>query len=64
MPGCLRHSLPHMLEEVEEAWKFGVRTFILFPQVSGADTCAFFMLPTITAHGETEFEAISVDQTV
>ncbi|CAN0330769.1 unnamed protein product [Ascophyllum nodosum] len=33
MPGCLRHSLPHMLEEVEEAWKFGVRTFILFPQV-------------------------------
>ena len=33
MPGCLRHSLPHMLKEVEEAWKFGVRTFVVFPKV-------------------------------
>jgi porphobilinogen synthase len=33
MPGCLRHSLPHMLKEVEEAWRFGVRTFVLFPKV-------------------------------
>lgn len=33
MPGCLRHSLPHMLKEVEEAWRFGVRTFIVFPKV-------------------------------
>lgn len=34
MPGCLRHSLPHMLKEVEEAWQFGVRTFVVFPKVS------------------------------
>lgn len=34
MPGCVRHSLPHMLQEIEEAWKFGVRTFIVFPKVS------------------------------
>lgn len=34
MPGCLRHSLPHMLKEIEEAWKFGVRTFVVFPKVS------------------------------
>lgn len=33
MPGCLRHSLSHMLKEVEEAWKFGVRTFVVFPKV-------------------------------
>ncbi|CAM9413552.1 unnamed protein product [Ectocarpus sp. 4 AP-2014] len=33
MPGCLRHSLPHMLKEVEEAWQFGVRTFVVFPKV-------------------------------
>jgi len=34
MPGCLRHSLPHMLKEVEEAWQFGVRTFVVFPKVA------------------------------
>ena len=34
MPGCLRHSLPHMLKEVEEAWQFGVRTFVVFPKVT------------------------------
>jgi len=33
MPGCLRHSLPHMLEEVKDAWQYGVRTFVLFPKV-------------------------------
>ncbi|CAM9410946.1 unnamed protein product [Ectocarpus sp. 6 AP-2014] len=33
MPGCLRHSLPHMLKEVEEAWQFGVRSFVVFPKV-------------------------------
>ncbi|CAM9541221.1 unnamed protein product [Chrysoparadoxa australica] len=33
MPGCLRHSLGHMLQEVGEAWKYGVRTFIVFPKV-------------------------------
>ena len=33
MPGCQRHSLSHMLEEVEEAYNYGVRTFVLFPKV-------------------------------
>jgi hypothetical protein len=34
MPGCQRHSLPHMLKEVEDAWRFGVRSFVLFPKVA------------------------------
>mmetsp|Transcript_4748 Transcript_4748/g.18978 ORF Transcript_4748/g.18978 Transcript_4748/m.18978 type:complete len:379 (-) Transcript_4748:62-1198(-) len=33
MPGCMRHSLKHMLEEVADAWQYGVRTFVLFPKV-------------------------------
>eukprot|EP00639_Heterosigma_akashiwo_P006103 CAMPEP_0194577344 /NCGR_PEP_ID=MMETSP0292-20121207/12160_1 /TAXON_ID=39354 /ORGANISM="Heterosigma akashiwo, Strain CCMP2393" /LENGTH=384 /DNA_ID=CAMNT_0039429701 /DNA_START=89 /DNA_END=1243 /DNA_ORIENTATION=- len=33
MPGCQRHSLPHMIEECKEAWSYGVRSFILFPKV-------------------------------
>lgn len=44
MPGCLRHSLPHMLKEVEEAWKFGVRTFVVFPKVSPVDPVVPFFL--------------------
>lgn len=44
MPGCLRHSLPHMLKEVEEAWKYGVRTFVVFPKVRGICVCVFFPL--------------------
>ncbi|KAG5188291.1 ALA dehydratase [Tribonema minus] len=34
MPGCQRHSLEHMLKECEDAWRFGVRTFVLFPKVA------------------------------
>ena len=33
MPGCERHSLDHMLVEVEEAMRYGVKTFVLFPKV-------------------------------
>jgi len=33
MPGCQRHSLRHMVEEAKDAWKFGVRSFVLFPKV-------------------------------
>eukprot|EP00981_Chlorochromonas_danica_P004668 scaffold926_cov166-Ochromonas_danica.AAC.9 len=33
MPGCFRHSLKHMLEEVGEAVKYGVKAFVLFPKV-------------------------------
>uniref|UniRef100_A0A7S2XYQ0 Delta-aminolevulinic acid dehydratase n=1 Tax=Fibrocapsa japonica TaxID=94617 RepID=A0A7S2XYQ0_9STRA len=33
MPGCERHSLPSMIKEAEAAWKFGVRSFVLFPKV-------------------------------
>jgi len=33
MPGCVRHSLDSMLREVGEAWKYGVKTFVLFPKV-------------------------------
>ena len=33
MPGCERHSLQHMLEEVGEAMQYGVNTFVLFPKV-------------------------------
>jgi hypothetical protein len=33
MPGAQRHSLPHMLEEISEAYALGVRAFILFPKV-------------------------------
>ncbi len=35
MPGCKRHSLSHMLEEVAEAWRFGIRSFICFPKIPG-----------------------------
>jgi len=34
MPGCERHSLEHMLVEVEEAMRYGVKTFVLFPKVA------------------------------
>lgn len=33
MPGQVRHSLPHMLQEVGEAMSYGVKTFVLFPKV-------------------------------
>lgn len=33
MPDCFRHSLTTMMQEVEEAIRFGVKTFILFPKV-------------------------------
>jgi len=33
MPGCLRHSLDHMLVEIAEAWEYGVRAFVIFPKV-------------------------------
>jgi porphobilinogen synthase len=33
MPGQQRHSLGHMMEEVEEAMQYGVKTFVLFPKV-------------------------------
>jgi porphobilinogen synthase len=33
MPGCVRHSLDSMLREVGDAWKYGVKTFVLFPKV-------------------------------
>eukprot|EP01040_Poterioochromonas_malhamensis_P007476 gene7476-8064_t len=33
MPDCFRHSLSGMLTEVEEAVKYGVRAFVLFPKV-------------------------------
>ncbi|RYG68130.1 porphobilinogen synthase [archaeon] len=33
MPGCHRHSLKHMLDEVADAWQYGVRAFVLFPKV-------------------------------
>ena len=33
MPGCERHSLPSMLAEAQDAWQYGVRSFILFPKV-------------------------------
>ena len=33
MPGCFRHSMKTMLEEVEEAMIYGVGCFILFPKV-------------------------------
>jgi porphobilinogen synthase len=33
MPGCERHTLESMLREVGEAYKVGVKTFVLFPKV-------------------------------
>ena len=33
MPGCERHSLTSMLNEVTEAFAEGVKTFVLFPKV-------------------------------
>ncbi|KAL7490143.1 hypothetical protein ACHAW6_015879 [Cyclotella cf. meneghiniana] len=36
MPGCQRHSLPSMLNEVGEALELGVKAFVLFPKVDDA----------------------------
>ena len=33
MPGCERHSLESMVAEAKDAWKYGVKSFILFPKV-------------------------------
>ena len=33
MPGCFRHSLTTMMLEVEEAMKYGIVSFVLFPKV-------------------------------
>jgi len=33
MPGCYRHSLSSMLEEIEESIRYGVKAFILFPKI-------------------------------
>jgi porphobilinogen synthase len=33
MPGCFRHTMKSMMLEVEEAMKYGVGAFILFPKV-------------------------------
>lgn len=33
MPGCFRHSFTTMMLEIEEAIKFGVKCFILFPKI-------------------------------
>jgi porphobilinogen synthase len=33
MPGCERHTLSSMMNEIGEAWDEGVKTFILFPKV-------------------------------
>lgn len=33
MPGCYRNSLATMMEEVEEAMKYGIGCFVLFPKV-------------------------------
>ena len=33
MPGCFRHSLASMLQEVEESMSYGVKSFILFPKI-------------------------------
>ena len=33
MPGCFRHTMKTMMLEVEEAMKYGVGAFILFPKV-------------------------------
>jgi len=34
MPGCVRHSLDSMIQEVEESMALGVQTFVLFPKVA------------------------------
>jgi porphobilinogen synthase len=34
MPDCFRHSLQHMMTEVEEAVRYGVTSFVLFPKVA------------------------------
>lgn len=36
MPGAFRHSLTTMMEEIEEAVRYGVSCFILFPKVPDA----------------------------
>ena len=33
MPGTFRHSMKTMMEEVEEAMRYGIGSFILFPKV-------------------------------
>jgi delta-aminolevulinic acid dehydratase/porphobilinogen synthase len=37
MPGQKRHSLAGMMREVEEAMRVGVKTFVLFPKVTGVE---------------------------
>lgn len=34
MPGCERHSLAHMMTEIEESISYGVMSFVLFPKVA------------------------------
>ena len=34
MPGAFRHSLKHMMAEIEDAVQYGVSTFILFPKIA------------------------------
>ena len=34
MPGQFRHSLKHMMDEIEDAVQYGVKSFILFPKIA------------------------------
>jgi len=36
MPGCERHCLTSMVAEAKEAYKYGVRSFVVFPKVPDA----------------------------
>jgi porphobilinogen synthase len=36
MPGCERHSLASMVAEAKDAYKWGVRSFVVFPKVPDA----------------------------
>jgi len=36
MPGCERHSLASMVAEAKDAWRYGVKSFIVFPKVDEA----------------------------
>lgn len=36
MPGCDRHSLSSMVAEAKDAYKYGVKTFVIFPKVPDA----------------------------
>jgi len=33
MPGCKRHSLSSMMQEVEDSVRYGIKSFILFPKI-------------------------------